>query len=118
MVEHPGPELLDENAAAKYIDMSVDFLQAGRCRGRLGNATPAPPHLKLGRSVRYDRRDLDGWLAERRSRAPGQSVTTRPARATDAFKVTPMQMDQLAEQLVQAIVAELRKQTEGKAANR
>jgi hypothetical protein len=60
------PELLDEGPAADYIGMSSAFLRAGRCRGIVGNRTPPPAHLKLGRSIKYDRRDLDHWLAERR----------------------------------------------------
>lgn len=60
------PELLDEEAAAAYIGMSGAFLRAGRCRGIVGKRTPAPPHLKLGRSIKYSRADLDAWLAARR----------------------------------------------------
>lgn len=60
------PELLDEGPAADYIDMSAAFLRAGRCKGVVGNRTPPPPHLKIGRAIKYDRRDLDQWLAERR----------------------------------------------------
>jgi hypothetical protein len=59
-------ELLDEKAAAAHIGMSVSFLQAGRLNGTLGNRTPSPPYLHLGRSVRYDRADLDAWLNARR----------------------------------------------------
>ncbi len=58
--------LVDENEAAKMIGMSVAFLRAARYRGILGNRTPAPPHLRLGRSVRYDRAELAAWLAARR----------------------------------------------------
>lgn len=60
------PTLLPETEAAHYIGMSVAYLRMDRCRGRVGNRTPGPPFLKLGRSVRYDVRDLDAWLAERR----------------------------------------------------
>jgi predicted DNA-binding transcriptional regulator AlpA len=59
-------DLLSEAAAAKLIGMSVAFLRMDRCRGTLGNRTPPPPYLKLGRTVRYDRADLDSWLTERR----------------------------------------------------
>jgi len=57
------PELLDEGPAAAHIGMSVAFLRAGRLKGVVGNRTPPPPHLKLGRAVKYDVRDLDLWLA-------------------------------------------------------
>ncbi len=60
------PELLDEDPAADYIGMSVAFLRSGRCKGVVGNRTPPPTHLKLGRAVKYSRADLDAWLAARR----------------------------------------------------
>jgi hypothetical protein len=55
-------QLVDERAAAKYIDMSVAFLQT-RNNGELGNRTAPPPHIKIGKWVRYDLADLDRWLA-------------------------------------------------------
>lgn len=60
------PELLDERESARYISMSPAFLRCGRSTGTVGNRTPSPPFLKLGRAIRYDRRDLDEWLAARR----------------------------------------------------
>lgn len=66
-----GRELLDEGAAASVIGMSVSFLRMARLRGNVGNRTPAPPYFKMGRSVRYDRSDLERWLTDRRiDRAP------------------------------------------------
>lgn len=60
------PELLTEGAAADYIGMSVSFLRMARSRGVLGNRTPPPPHFELGRTIRYNRADLDAWLDGRR----------------------------------------------------
>jgi hypothetical protein len=60
------PDLLDEGPAADFIAMSVPFLQAGRSRGITGNRTPTPPYLKLGRRIKYDVRDLEAWLRDRR----------------------------------------------------
>jgi|SRR5215469_993932 len=60
------PTLLTEAEAAVYIGMSPAFLRMDRCRGHVGNRTPGPAWMKLGRTVRYDMRDLDAWLAERR----------------------------------------------------
>jgi hypothetical protein len=62
----PAPELLDELSAAEYISMSVAYLRADRCRGHVGGATPGPAYLRLGRTIRYRRDDLDAWLAARR----------------------------------------------------
>lgn len=57
---------IDEKEAAFYIGMSVQFLRQGRCYGNLPGRTPAPPFIKIGRSVRYLIRDLDAWLEEHR----------------------------------------------------
>jgi len=60
------PELFDEGTAAAYIGMSAAFLRADRCRGVVGNRTPGPAYLRLGRTIRYRREDLDAWLAAHR----------------------------------------------------
>lgn len=65
-MQHQTTELVNEAEAAQLIGMSVGFLRAARCRGTLGNRTPPPPHLQLGRAIRYDRRELTEWLAARR----------------------------------------------------
>lgn len=47
-----------EKEAAAYSGYSVFFLR--ECRsGRLG---PGPRHIKINRSVRYLKEDLDAWL--------------------------------------------------------
>jgi len=53
---------LTEIEAAKYIGMSRSFLAQARMEGKRDNRTPAPPFIKIGRSVRYLREDLDKWL--------------------------------------------------------
>lgn len=58
------PRALTEIEAAKYIGMSRSFLAQARMDGRRDNRTPAPPFIKIGRSVRYLREDLDNWLNE------------------------------------------------------
>jgi len=57
--------LLRDEEAAEIIGMSAAFLRKARCVGTLGNATPPPPYIKIGRSIRYRRADLDEWIAER-----------------------------------------------------
>ena len=59
-------ELLSEESAAAVIGMSVSFLRMARLRGNVGGRTPGPPFYKIGKSVRYDRADLDAFLAARR----------------------------------------------------
>lgn len=57
--------LLNDVEAADYIGLSAAFLRKGRSVGVLGNQTPPPPHLKIGRAVRYRLADLDRWLDAR-----------------------------------------------------
>jgi hypothetical protein len=51
---------LPERDAAPYIGFSRDFLRAGRRKGT------GPAYIKVGRSIRYRREDLDTWLAKHR----------------------------------------------------
>ncbi|MGE3319848.1 MAG: helix-turn-helix transcriptional regulator [Candidatus Berkiella sp.] len=53
---------LTEKEAAHYIGMSVSFLRRDRMEGVIGNRTPGPKWLKIGRSVRYLKEELDQWL--------------------------------------------------------
>ena len=53
---------LTEQQAAQYINYSRSFLRQGRINGDRENRTPTPPYLKIGRSVRYLKQDLDTWL--------------------------------------------------------
>jgi len=56
------PNALTEQQAASYIAMSRSFLRQGRMNGEREGRTPTPPYLKIGRSVRYLKEDLDTWL--------------------------------------------------------
>ncbi len=55
-----GGDLLDERAAADHTGKQVRTLQQYRYRGE------GPPYFKIGKTVRYSRRDLDAWLIEHR----------------------------------------------------
>jgi predicted DNA-binding transcriptional regulator AlpA len=59
--------VFDEKAAAAYVGLSVKTLQARRC------AHKAPPYIKVGRSVRYLKSDLDALLAGCRVDPEGQN---------------------------------------------
>lgn len=53
---------VNEKAAARYIGMSVSFLQKDRMNGVLANRTKGPRYLKVGKRVIYLREELDNWL--------------------------------------------------------
>jgi predicted DNA-binding transcriptional regulator AlpA len=53
---------LSEKETSEYIGMSRSFLRQSRMEGNRATRTPAPPFLKIGRSVRYLKEDLDNWL--------------------------------------------------------
>ncbi|MFO3284893.1 DNA-binding protein [Legionella pneumophila serogroup 1] len=52
--------------AANYICMSRSFLSQDRVNGTLKNRTPGPKFIKIGRSIRYLKEDLDTWLDQRK----------------------------------------------------
>ena len=54
--------LMTEQETSEYICMSRSFLRQSRMEGHRENRTPAPPFIKIGRSIRYMREDLDAWL--------------------------------------------------------
>lgn len=51
-----------ENEAAKYIGMSASFLRQDRMNGFRKNRTQGPHFVKIGRTIRYLKEDLDFWL--------------------------------------------------------
>jgi predicted DNA-binding transcriptional regulator AlpA len=55
---------LTEIETAEYIGMSRSFLRQSRMEANRfkDDQTSAPQHIKIGRSVRYLREDLDQWL--------------------------------------------------------
>ena len=58
--------VMNEKEAAEYIGMSLSFLQHDRCYGVIGNKTAGPIFMRMGRSVRYLKNDLDNWLLQHR----------------------------------------------------
>lgn len=59
----PEKKLTTEEAAA-LLGVLPETLASWRCLGRYNL-----PYIKVGRAVRYDRRDIDAWLASRRTTA-------------------------------------------------
>lgn len=62
MVNNPPKRAYSEIEASEYICMSRSFLRQSRMEGNREGRTPAPPFIKIGRSVRYLKEDLDNWL--------------------------------------------------------
>jgi hypothetical protein len=66
---------VNEDTAARYIDVSIHYLRASRldpprCDG--------PPFVRLGRAIRYRLVDLDRFLAARVVTATRDRSSTRP----------------------------------------
>lgn len=59
---HHVKRALTEIEASLYIGMSRSYLRQARMDGKRENRTPAPPFIKIGRSVRYLLEDLNAWL--------------------------------------------------------
>lgn len=51
-----------EIETAAYLGMSRSYLRQSRMEGNRDNRTPAPPFIRIGRSIRYLKEDLDLWL--------------------------------------------------------
>ena len=60
------PAPFKDAEAAHYIGMSESWLRQSRMRGN----PEAPPYIKIGKSVRYLKTDLDDWLEKRRHVEP------------------------------------------------
>lgn len=57
---------LTEKEAAEYIGMSRSFLRQDRMHGFRANRTPGPSFVRLGKTIRYLKTDLDTWLLKHR----------------------------------------------------
>jgi predicted DNA-binding transcriptional regulator AlpA len=68
IVNHPTARLIDERAAAEFLNINPRTLQAWRCRGG------GPQFVKVGRLVRYAVSDLDRWLGEQTRRHTSEYV--------------------------------------------
>ena len=55
--------LLTERQAGELLGFSATTMRISRMNGKLSGCQ-APPWLKIGRSGRYRRTDLDAWLKE------------------------------------------------------
>jgi len=51
-----------ERETAKYLGVSRSFLRQDRMDGYRKTKTPGPDFVKIGRTIRYLKEDLDAWL--------------------------------------------------------
>ena len=65
------PRALTEQETSQYIGMSRSFLRQSRMEGNRTGRTPSPPFIKIGRSIRYLKDDLDNWLESFRKQISG-----------------------------------------------
>lgn len=56
--------LLSTAEASIYLNVSIHWIKASRFRPELNG----PIFVKIGRTVRYDLRDLEAWIASRKFR--------------------------------------------------
>jgi excisionase family DNA binding protein len=61
-------DLLDDGAAAEFLNISAGTLSVWRSTGRY-----ALPFVKIGRNVRYRLSDLEAWI-EQRTRSNGATA--------------------------------------------
>ena len=66
VVPVPAIELLNTQQAAEYLHLSPATLEVWRTTGRY-----SLPFLKLGRTVKYRRIDLDEWVQSREMTSTG-----------------------------------------------
>ncbi len=62
MTQDNEKKCFSEKEAAEYICMSRSYLRQDRMNGIRQNRTPGPPFVKINRTVRYLKEDLDAWL--------------------------------------------------------
>jgi len=59
--------VLTEIETSEYIRMSRSFLRHDRANGYRQGHIRGPEFIKIGRSVRYRKKDLDEWIVQNRT---------------------------------------------------
>jgi len=85
MTSEIQPRTLKDSDAAQYIGMSESWLRQSRMRG----SQEAPPYIKIGRSIRYLRDDLDAWLQEHRQPEDSSRSSRDQRRSHSVLSVSP-----------------------------
>jgi carbon storage regulator CsrA len=65
-IEQQPQDCFTEQEAAAYINMSRSFLQHDRINGFRKNHMRGPHYVRVNRTIRYLREDLDAWLKAHR----------------------------------------------------
>jgi predicted DNA-binding transcriptional regulator AlpA len=78
-MDHVHSPLLKEKEAAQYIAMSVAYLKQARLNGVRESRTAGPAYIQLGRAIRYQRNDLDAWIAQHRCEPRMGNAEAAPA---------------------------------------
>ena len=69
MSDKQKPHLVTETEAAKALGMSAGTLKAARLHRLESNPLRELPHVRIGRSVRYRRDDIETWIEANTVRA-------------------------------------------------
>ena len=63
--------LFTEAETAAYMSVSRSYLRAARCYGNKPGKREAPPFVRLGRTIRYDKNMMDQWIDSHVVQNPG-----------------------------------------------
>jgi predicted DNA-binding transcriptional regulator AlpA len=69
--KEPQLRLITTAEAAACLSVSDHWLKASRFRPELDG----PPFVRIGRSVRYDMRDLEAWITRRKFRGTHETFS-------------------------------------------
>jgi hypothetical protein len=58
--------MLSEQEAARYLGIAPQTLRQQRSEGARSNRLPLVPFVRMGRTIRYDVKDLDDFIAAHR----------------------------------------------------
>ena len=58
------PQLVTEPDAARALGVSAGTLKAARLHRLQSNPLRSLPHVRIGRSVRYRRSDIEDWIRQ------------------------------------------------------
>ena len=58
--------------SAEYTGFSEVYFRKGRSKSAKKDGVPHPPYLRVGRTIRYRRKDLDAWMGRFRVEPGGQ----------------------------------------------